>query len=234
MQRKRARFLLERKHGVFALGFLFLLGCVAIWYWVPQRYPVQSVQVVGLHEHTSKEQLLQMVSPYLKGGFFRIDVRGLRAHLLEWPWLSQVSVRRIWPATVRIELKEYEPVARWNDTAVTDASGHLIFAPLTEGERTLPLLEGPGAQWVPMWENYARIREIVQKMDRQIVRLSLTPWGSWRVVLDDGMEMIVGKTDIEARLLRFVNVFPYFKAQEAKIAVVDLRYTGGFAVTWAK
>ena len=234
MQRRRAKFLLERKHGLFTLGFLFLLGCVAIWVWVPGRYPVQSVQVVGSHEHTSREQLLQMVTPYLKRGFFRVDVRDLRQHLLEWPWLSHVSVRRVWPETVRIELREYEPIARWNNTAVVDEKGHLIFAPLTEAEKHLPLLEGPQAQWVSVWEHYRPIQKEVHKIGREVSQLSLAPWGSWRIVLDNQLEIIVGKTDIEARLARFVDVFPFFEAQQANMAVVDLRYTGGFAVGWAK
>jgi len=53
-------------------------------------------------------------------------------------------------------------------------------------------------------------------------------------VLDDGPEVIVGRSDARPRLGRFARLLPQLMAQPQRLLRrADLRYTNGFALQWA-
>ncbi len=222
----------SRTFNFFALTCLFLVGCAPIWFWIPKQYPITAVRVVGLHPHVTEAQLVEGISPYLTGGFFGMDVQALQKGLLEWPWLRTVSVRRVWPSTVVLSLSEHQPVARWNTEGVLDEEGAFIEAPLTQEEAALPLLEGPLVQHDWVWAQYERFNGLLAPLGLHIQQLSLAPWGSWRLVLDNGIEVILGKAEVEARLKNFLAAYRKLGSKQDRIASIDLRYTSGCAVGW--
>ena len=67
------------------------------------------------------------------------------------------------------------------------------------------------------------------------MQLALSPRLAWRVKLDNGMRIEIGrehpKSPVGARLQRFVDVYPSMVANlPVTPAVVDLRYPNGFAM----
>lgn len=224
---------LEIKHGLLAIGVLFLVGCVAIWRWIPGKYPILSVQLVGEHPHVSQQRISTVVRPYTVAGFLGINVHSLQANLLKSdPWLESVEVWRIWPARLLIELHEHKPCVRWNQQKMITKAGALIDASPTEAEQSLPLLEGPLERWSEVWQQYQEINLLLQPNGLYLMGLSVAPWGSWRLVLDNGIQVILGRTDVPARLLRFIEASTVLEKEYDKIATVDLRYTNGFSVGW--
>ena len=64
--------------------------------------------------------------------------------------------------------------------------------------------------------------------------LRLDARGSWSLVLSDGAEVIVGRSDPRPRIGRFARLLPQLLAQpRGTLRRVDLRYTNGFALQWA-
>ena len=226
---------IEIKYVLLAIGLLFLVGCVAIWRWIPSQYPIVSVQLVGEHPHVSQQHISAVVKPYTTAGFLGVNVHSLQANLLKSdPWFQSVEVWRIWPARLLIELHEYKPSVRWNQQKIITKAGILIDAVPTERENALPLLEGPSDRWEEIWSQYQEIQTLFNPKKLKIVELSLAPWGSWRLVLDNGVQVILGRTDIHARVLRFVEASDYLEKKYPPVAYVDLRYANGFAVGWRK
>ena len=54
-------------------------------------------------------------------------------------------------------------------------------------------------------------------------------------LLIDGSEVVLGRSDPDARLARFAPLLPRLAAQHPgqRLARADLRYTNGFSLTWA-
>lgn len=42
-----------------------------------------------------------------------MNLNQLRQELQSHPWIHQVSVRREWPSTLKVEVVEEVPIARW-------------------------------------------------------------------------------------------------------------------------
>ena len=224
----------EIKYGLLAIGILFLVGCVAIWRWIPRQYPIVSVQLVGEHPHVSQQHISAVVKPYTTAGFLGVNVHSLQAKLLKSdPWFESVEVWRIWPARLLIELHEYKPSVRWNQQKIITKAGILIDVVPGEWENALPLLEGPSDRWEEIWHYYQEIQTLLEPKKLKVVELSLAPWGSWRLLLDNGIQVILGRSDLRARILRFVEATAYLEDQKyPPVATIDLRYTNGFAVGW--
>jgi cell division protein FtsQ len=66
-----------------------------------------------------------------------------------------------------------------------------------------------------------------------IAALAVDARGAWTATLADGLQLRLGRTDVEQRMRRFVDFAlarPAAKKALATAGYVDLRYSDGFAV----
>lgn len=94
----------------------------------PDLMMVEQVAFVGAH-HASVESLRHLSDIRNGDPLWSVDLdrveRGVRAH----PWVRAARAARKWPATVEVEVVEYEPVAlvRWDGLRYVDADGTLFL-----------------------------------------------------------------------------------------------------------
>jgi cell division protein FtsQ len=69
---------------------------------------------------------------------------------------------------------------------------------------------------------------------RRVQAVSLSERGSWSLRLREGVEVVVGRHDVESRLRRFAHLLPQIVAARPNDTLLraDLRYTNGFTLTW--
>ena len=60
--------------------------------------------------------------------------------------------------------------------------------------------------------------------------------GSWSIALANGIEVVLGRNDPQARLARFAPLLPRLLADHGgrRLVRADLRYTNGFALVWGE
>ena len=85
----------------------------------------------------------------------------------------------------------------------------------------------------------ANISKCVQRCGLQVDDLILAPLASATAVLtgdERELGVVLGRSDPGARLARFAPMLPQLAAQNPhrRLVRADLRYTNGFALTWAK
>ena len=58
---------------------------------------------------------------------------------------------------------------------------------------------------------------------------------AWELTLSNGLQLHLGKRDLDMRITRFCKAYPAVFAERAEhLASVDLRYPRGMAVQWKK
>lgn len=209
---------------------------------------IRNVRVDGLFKHVSQEQLKNKISNHISGGFFGVDVFKIENKVEEIAWVKSASVRRIWPNTLAITIQEQQAIAIWNKDSLLNAQGE-IFDVVTFDEVTfdkvvkgiadeLPHLRGPDGSHSMMLSQYKEMVEEIRNIGKRISVLQMDDRHAWRIVLDDGIELRLGRNNIHAALRRFTKVVEssfssnIFSKNMNNIAHVDLRYTNGFAVKW--
>lgn len=223
-----------------ALALFTVLGSAAgltlmlEWMKDPQQWPVQRVQVEGDFRHLRAEQIQAAVAQPAEAGFFVVDVGELQARLQTLAWVDQVSVRRVWPDELDIQVREQRPVARWGADGFVNARAEVFTPEQKVALDHLPQLQGPDGNQQRVLDMYARLQALVRPLQLDVNRLVLTARRAWRVQLSNGLTLEVGRRDPLQRVARFVRVYPAILAAgtEGHMTAVDLRYSNGFAAHW--
>lgn len=192
-----------------------------------------ALEITGELERVHAEEVKAVLAPYLEQGFVWIDIRGAREALNEQAWIADAAVRRQWPGTLVVELREEQPAATWFGTSLMNASGTVFLDGAPGFTGVLPDIGGPAGSQADMLSRLAEINAAIAKDELQVRRLLRSERRAERFWLANGIEVRLGRRDIDQRLHRFVHAaWPVLKADADRVAYVDMRYTNGFSVGW--
>jgi len=225
-------------HFTFIFKIVIVLAVIASLVYALSRnnfaqyFPIKTVRVYGV-ARVDQHEVESVVGPLANRGFFTVNVDYIRDRLLQMPWVSNTLVRRYWPDRIDITIVEKNAIAKWNDQSLISDAGE-IFAPEQETfPNHLPVLSGPDGQQMVMLQYYNQINKIFQPLNARIANLELTPFFSWKLILDNGVSVRIGHKDILTRLGHFVKVYPKIIGNHAAdVQYIDLRYPNGLAVKW--
>lgn len=219
----------------FKLSFLLLLVSIFIWGWIkltnPETFPIEHVQIKGEYPRVNREALRQTILPFVDNGLIKLDKTGLQDRLLQLPWVATAIVKRVWPNKILVTLTEQKPIARFGKNILLNAEGDVFNVNVDTIPEGLPLFVGPSDQKKLMIQAYQAIEQVLAQLNRKITILTLDTQQFWRLQLDNGIVLLIGKIDPLPRLQRFVAVYPQvIGTKAATIDYVDLRYSHGIAV----
>ena len=162
-----------------------------------------------------------------------MDLDAAQHAVEQLPWVERAQVRKQWPDALEIHVEEHEPFAFWGQDRLLSRRGQLFPLPPDLASVQMPRLDGPDARSAEVVEMYEQARELFAPLGYGVERLAMDARGSWSLVLDNGLEVVVGRDDARARLQRFTGVLPQLLARQARpVARADLRYTNGFTLAW--
>ncbi len=232
---------------VLAWGALGLLAYGATS-WVVARpwFALTTLEVKTPVAHVTEEQIRLVAERRVRGTFFTVDLEDVRESLEKLPWVREARVERRWPDTLVVSLVEQVPLARWNDNALVNGEGE-VFVAAASG--SLPRLSGPEDSSAEVVAAFLRHQAALAPLGMRIAELRLSPRRAWWMRLDNGMQLALGRPQTDARLARFVALYPRLLTARPAVPVVanaaaaplkpavpvipltvDLRYPDGFAV----
>ena len=233
---------------VLTWGALGLLAYGGInWVAAQPWFALHTIEVKTPAAHVTETQIRLVAERQVRGTFFTVDLENVRSSLEKLPWVREARVERRWPDTLVVSLVEHVPLARWNDNALVSETGAVFVAALSQ---PLPRLSGPEDSSTEVVAAYRTYQKALAPLGMTIDELRLSPRRAWRLRLDNGMQIALGREQANVRLARFVALYPRLfaaplvantaatNATETPIettppmhpVTVDLRYPDGFAV----
>ncbi len=224
-------------HKVTAVSLFALMAGGAVWGVMmlgdPQVLPLKVVRIDGQFRYLQRADLEQAVAGAVRGNFFTLDVGRVRAAARKLPWVDQVSVRRIWPDTLQMQVQEQVPLARWGKDRLVNLRGEVFQPSLREMPARLPWLDGAVVSAPRVVARYQEMSRQVAGLELEIERLQLDARQAWVVEFRQGLKLQLGSSDTDRRLGRFVRIYRRLKEPSGKrLKKIDLRYTNGLAVEW--
>lgn len=203
-------------------------------------FSIHSVRIDGELARNSAATIRANAMPKLEGSFFTLDLADAKRAFESVPWVRQAVVNRVWPNRLAVRLEEHRAVAQWrvvdgNDRLV-NAQGEVFDANLGDVEDdALPTFVGPDGMSAPMLAMHAKLNALLrQALAARVDKLGLSGRGSWRVELDTGAQIELGRggdDEVLARTERFVRSLPQVTAQyQRPLLHADLRHRDGYAV----
>ena len=197
-----------------------------------QVLPIRTIQLAGTFVHLDQGEVESTLQPYLGQGFFSLDIHQLQKILHAKPWTQSVSIRRIWPDKLLVTIVEKKPVARWDEQHLLSDRARVFRADTTEFA-SLPLVHADNhpAPWV--LDRFYRLQARFDSVDESLIALRVDSRGALDLELINDLVIKLGRTDIEHKIDRLVNIYPQqILPRRDLIRRLDLRYSNGFAVSW--
>ncbi len=224
---------------VFLLGIDYVLQ--------PQRFPTRHIDVIGNMPNSTSEQVAAVVAEVSANNILRVDIAKVAEAAQALPWVEGATIRRKWPDTLEVLVSERVILARWNDNEILDQLGTVVSMP-DLADSSLPHLSGPQESAPKVLKAYQSWNRVVANVGLEVTSVHLSDRGSWEVfvrpfslvehdsedaVVQDPIKVIVGRTNMSNRSKRFLKLYvEIFQPVQNKLAVIDMRYPDGVAVTW--
>ena len=226
---------------LLVVALLFIIAAGLLWLFEDWRrpemhfLPIKNVKVDGELRWVDRADLQGVVTRYSGSGLFGLDLDKLRQELEVMPWVQHANVRRLMPGTLYIYVTEHKPVARWNRAELLGRNAS-VFRPKDNNMQpfeNLPSLIGPEYQQRALHATYLDYASRLEQIGLQITELVLDSRRSWRIRLQDDVQLYLGSEQPTIRLQRFEKAYVQnLQPRWSQISAIDLRYTNGFAVRW--
>ncbi len=226
-------------NAVVLVAALGALAAGVLWLMRSPLFPLRAIALDGDLARNSVPTIRANATPLLAGNFFSIDLQRARAAFEGVPWVRHAVVRRVWPDHLAVRLEEHQPAALWEGEEASDrlvnTFGEVFEANLGAVEDdALPAFAGPAGTAAQMLALYRRLQPVFAQLEQGIARMQLSGRGSWRVELDSGATVEIGRgseDELVARSERFARTLTQVAGRwRAPLAYADLRHADGYAV----
>jgi cell division protein FtsQ len=211
-----------------------LLSVLTGMYLFSRTEPVfllKNIRIKGA-EQLPESEILTKIYPFLKDSIFGTDMGKLKAAITSHPFVKDVRVKRVFPFSILIEVKERVPSALWagpgGGIQTLDEDGAPYRGLSKGGNRDLLVIsakeKGDAKSAFGEVTDWDR-RGIVKKDDLSEVVYdegNITLFG-----LNDGVEIILGREERPERLKRAIAVLEDAKKRGLLIRCIDARFENG-------
>jgi len=201
-------------------------------------FPLREVTLAGIPAKVTPAQIEHAARTAVTGNFFTVDIEAARTAFEGLPWVRRAVVQRQWPAGLMLTLEEHEVVARWRhagreDVALVNVQGEIFDGELA-ADLVLPWLSGPEGSAPEMLRRLDEFAVAFRTIGRSVDILALSQRRAWRVRLDDGTLVELGRDQerhpLAERVARFVTHQEAARKAAGNFRVADMRYPGGFVI----
>ncbi|MEM5530591.1 cell division protein FtsQ/DivIB [Gammaproteobacteria bacterium AS21] len=216
-------------------GLLFN-GALKLWDVLDQ--PITQVVVAGNTQYLSRGDLVNSLVESTQRSrasstILSTSIDELLQQAIEEPWVNNASIKRQWPPRITVDVQEQVPIAQWGAKGLLNHQGDIFWPQQRIDLAFLPLLNGPSTETARVMDQFHTLNQFFKGSDVLMAGLTLQARGAWTLLLDNKIEVELGREKILARLKRFLQLYKgHLYAKATEIDHVDVRYTNGVAVKW--
>lgn len=186
-------------------------------------FAIEDVKVSG-NDETSEIEILQLLGLDGTTSLVALNADAARQKIANLPWVQNVEVRKVYPRTVEVKLKERKAYAIWqhgSELSLIQKDGSVI-APLRDNKfAKLPLFVGRDAESAAAsvddeFAKWADIRNHVKAFVRVAGR-------RWDLYLDNGVIIKLPEDNIDGALARLTKLDQDENLLQRDVAAIDLR-----------
>ena len=196
-------------------------------------FPLKRVVIREPLHYGDLHEVSEIIRNHQQRDLMHMDIAVLAEEMQQLDWIAKASVYKRWPDTVEMDLVERVPVVRWGEKAFLDADGAAFTIPDNDKLRELATIHGPDGYEKQVLGYYQLIAPWLSKQRIAIQELYLDQRLVWHARLENGLDVILGRDQLNERLKKLIVVNDKVIEPYARyIDGIDLRYHDGFSVRW--
>ena len=194
---------------------------------------IRSLEISGPFDRVSAMQIEAAIAAELDAGFLGSNLGRMRQKIRELAWIDDATVARRWPDRIAVSVTEQVAAAIWDDSGLLNVRGELFVDDARHIPAELPRLSGPPDRAADVAERYLEIRKRLIPLGLDVRQVDLDSRGAWEMTLGNGVNVRLGRREVDERTRLFFDVVANIVTANAKqIDYVDLRYSNGFTIGW--
>ena len=195
--------------------------------------PIESIAISGPFQRVTPLQIEEAISAELETGFLGAELGQMQERIQALSWIDRATVARRWPDRISITVTEQVPAAIWDEQGLLNVRGELFVTEARHIPAELPRLSGPRDRSADVARRYLAIREQLIPLGLDLRQVRLDPRGAWEMTLTNGVQIRLGRRDIDGRTGLFLDVVAnIITGRGTDIEYVDMRYSNGFTIGW--
>ncbi|MBK2126130.1 cell division protein FtsQ/DivIB [Fangia hongkongensis] len=221
---------------------ILIIGAAATvkWYIANNKNALGNVEIKteGQLQYITQKDIIELVKPYRKDSWFDIDVTAIQDAIKTYPGVSSVDVSKKWPDSLFIDIHEAKPLAYWQNKNTLLLNDQKIIHPkVIILSKRLPMFYGTLSEAKEINNTYIKLNSIAKSHQLEVLEVDYEG-NIWKVLLSNGVKVVLGSDDIYKKLTELLNNFAKIKLPKGKnkqttqIDEIDMRYRSGFAVSF--
>lgn len=227
--RSGERIIILLKRGVILLSIIgiILLG-IFIFKVSAGLLLIKEIEVTG-NLYLDKEEVMQSAGIKEDINLLSLDLEDIDSRLRQNPWIKEVSLKKHFPYTFMIRVKEAEPRALLSlegGLFLIDDEGVILQEIREKVYRFLPVINIDPTKNRKGLEESLRLIDALSKSGvlkgSDTVEIGLGPYGLFMKL--DGEAIKIGYGDYEEKINRWMELEPELRRRGVEIGYVDLRF----------
>ena len=202
----------------------------------PDAFLINQLKIKGDFRYLEPEDIEAAIGTEALTNFFSIELIEIKQKVESLPWVRYADIRREWPNTLVVKVKDHIPVMRWKDKKWVTSTGKVIdFSDDIRIPRVISLYANEADSLLALSTAF-KWKKKLQKNQLELRKLKLSASQAWTISLyhaasDAEFELLLGREEVEQRLVRFSQLFEQqFKQSNIQLLRVDARYPDGLAI----
>lgn len=199
-------------------------------------FAIAAVDVVKIEDapdlsEARAAEVRALIVPEGRHSILSLDPDDIRSRVEDLDWVATARVRRLWPATLRVEVerrREYAILQEGDELSVIDANGDRLASERPEDHPGLPRVVGVGAgpEATPLLVALEGLPELRERL-KQIVRINDR---RWNVELTSGAVIALPEEGAPETLAQLERLQRRHALLDRPLAHLDMRAPGRVAV----
>ena len=185
---------------------------------------IKNIEVTGI-KHLNEKDVIKIIKSFNNTNIFNINIQKLHEEISKNTWVEETSIQMIYPDTIKIFLKEKEPIAIWQNkygnNLITKNGEIILENKLNNFKNNLPIIIGKKAH-----KNISPILKILnvnENFTRNIWSLTFVNERRWDVHFNQGLTIRLPSTKVSEAWQKIVYLNEKFDILNLGLIEIDLR-----------
>ena len=197
-------------------------------------FPIKNISIESKIINVNKDDIFEKSKNYLNSkSFFNFKINILKKEIEKVSWVKSVNIKRVYPDEIKIYIKEYVPIAIWNNKSYMNNSGDIFF--IHDIKKNLPMINSNESRNKIMYVYFSLLLKYISdyNFDIEIKKIEENEIRSISAHLSSGIIVKFGSKDIKSKIHTFLKVYKTLNSSDLKkIGYIDMRYSNGFSIGW--
>ena len=185
---------------------------------------IKNVDIKGIN-HLNQKDILKTINYYNKKNIFNVNLKNIYNEIKQNTWVEEVSIKKIYPNTLKIDLIEKEPIAIWQNKSayhlITKNGEIILEANLNNFKKHLPIIIGKNAH-----KNVYSILQILnidKNLTKNIWSLTFVNERKWDIHFNQGLTIRLPSTSVKEAWGKIILLSEKFNILSLDLTELDLR-----------